>query len=70
MCIELPWSVAIITGSDELSPTIWKYYNVNEGLFIRHSAVKWSLGPSSFEMSLAVSVSGTVLPAEEKINVN
>lgn len=34
MCIELPWSVAIITGSDELSPTIWKYYNVNEGLFI------------------------------------
>jgi len=35
-----------------------------------YDIVKWSLGPSSFEMSLAVSVSGTVLPAEEKINVN
>lgn len=70
MCIALPWSVAIISGNDELSPNIWKYYNVNEGLFIQYSDVKWALGPSSFKACLAVSVSGAVLPAEKKINVN
>lgn len=66
MCITIPWSVATITGSDEISLTIWKYYDVSEGLFIHYSAVKWPLGPSSFKDCLAASVGGSILPVEKR----
>lgn len=56
MCVAIPWSAATITGSDELSLTIWKYYNLNEGLIIHYSAVKWALGPFSFKDCLAAPV--------------